>query len=186
MHLAICKNTLFTKVFEKFFNEILFWRTVCTISLFYLKHFGFPGNEMALREDVLTASFLQMSNFCTETQFHLINCLLLEKKLFAKNIKKNPQWAIWPTGDFFWPLIPNLLLRASFCANKKFQAYYGKTAVFRFDVESREKNIVPIKKTNKKQRFWRFFGSSGCNWISLLFVSFKCFVTLAFHAFGDW
>ena len=56
---------------------------------------------MALREDVLTASFLQMSNFCAETQFHLINCLLLEKKLFAKNIKKNPQWAIWPTGDFF-------------------------------------------------------------------------------------
>ena len=56
---------------------------------------------MALREDLLTAGFLQMSNFCTETQFHLINCLLLEKKLFAKNIKKNPQWAIWPTGDFF-------------------------------------------------------------------------------------
>ena len=76
-------------------------------------------------------------------------------------------------------------MRLSFCANKKFQAYYGKTAVFRFDVESREKNIVPIKKTTKKQRFLRFFGSSGCNWISLLFVSFKCFVTLAFHAFGD-
>ena len=139
MHLAICKVTLFTKVFEKFFNEILFWRTVCTISLFYLKHFGFPGKELALREDVLTASFLQMSNFCTETQFHLINCLLLEKKLFAKNIKKNPQWAIWPTGDFFLTPHPKLLLRASFCANKKFQAYYGKTAVFRSDVESREK-----------------------------------------------
>ena len=139
MHLAICKNTLFTKVFEKFFNEILFWRTVCSISLFYLKHFGFPGKELALREDVLTASFLQMSNFCTETQFHLINCLLLEKKLFAKNIKKNPQWAIWPTGDFFLTPHRKLLLRASFCANKKFQAYYGKTAVFRSDVESREK-----------------------------------------------
>ena len=48
-----------------------------------------------------------------------------------------------------------------------------------------KKNIVPIKKTTKKQRFLRFLGSSGCNWISLLFVSFKCFVTLAFHAFGD-
>ena len=34
---------------------------------------------------------------------------------------------------------PKPFLRASFCANKKFQAYYGKTAVFRFDVESREK-----------------------------------------------
>ena len=88
---------------------------------------------MALKEDVPTASFLQMSNFCTETQFHLINCLLLEKKLFAKNIKK------WPTGDFFLTPHPKPLLRASFCANKKFQAYYGKTAVFRFDVESREK-----------------------------------------------
>ena len=74
------------------------------------------------------------------------------------------------------------LLRASFCANKKFQAYYGKTAVFRFDVESREKNIVPIQ---IKQRFLRCFGSSGCNWICLVFVSFKCFITLAFHAFGD-
>ena len=139
MHLAICKNTLFTKVFEKFFNEILFWRTVCTISLFYLKHFGFAGKELALREDVLTASFLQMSNFCFETQFPLINCLFLEKIICNKH-KKNPQWAIWPTGDFFLTPHPKPLLRASFCANKKIQAYYGKTAVFRSDVESREKN----------------------------------------------
>ena len=73
---------------------------------------------MALREDWLTASFLQMSNFCTETQFHLISCLLLEKNDLQKTLKKH-------------------------C-----------------------------------------FGSSGCNWTSLLFVSFKCFVTLAFHAFG--
>ena len=93
---------------------------------------------MALREDVLTTSFLQMSNFCTETQFHLINCLLLEKNDLQKYYK-NPQWAIWPTGDFFLTPHPKPLLRASFCANKKFQAYYGKTAVFRFDVESREK-----------------------------------------------
>ena len=49
----------------------------------------------------------------------------------------------------------------------------------------RKKNIVPNKKTTKKTTFFAFFGSSGCNWISLLFVSFKCFVTLAFHAFGD-
>ena len=48
-----------------------------------------------------------------------------------------------------------------------------------------KKNIVPNKKTTKKQRFLRFFRSSGRNWISLLFESFKCFVTLAFHAFGD-
>ena len=107
MHLVICKVTFFTKVFEKFFDEILFWRSVCTISLFYLKHFGFPGKRMALREDRLTASFFQMSNFCTETQFHLINCLFLEQ-IICKKHKKNPQWAIWPTGDFFWPLIPNL------------------------------------------------------------------------------
>ena len=109
------------------------------MSLFYLKHFGFPGKRMALREDVLTASFLQMSNFCTETQFHLINCLLLEKKLFAKNIKKIPSGPFGPLGIFFLTPHPKPLLRASFCANKKFQAYYGKTAVFRFDVESREK-----------------------------------------------
>ena len=107
MHLAICKNTLFTKVFEKFFNEILFWRTVCTISLFYLKHFGFPRKEMALREDVLTASFLQMSIFCTETQFHLINCLLLEKNDLQKTLKKSPGGHLAHWG-FFLPLIPNL------------------------------------------------------------------------------
>ena len=93
---------------------------------------------MALREDVLTASFHQMSNFLTETQFHLINCLLLEKKLFAKNIKKTPVGHLAHWGFFLTPH-PKPLLRASFCANKKFQAYYGKTAVFRFDVESREK-----------------------------------------------
>ena len=73
---------------------------------------------------------------------------IFRKKLYAKNIKKNPQWAIWPTGDFFLTLHSKALLHASFCANKKFQAYYGKTAVFRSDVESREKNIVPIKKNN--------------------------------------
>ena len=39
---------------------------------------------MALREDVLTASFLQVSNFCTETQFQLINCLFLEKYYLQK------------------------------------------------------------------------------------------------------
>ena len=93
---------------------------------------------MALREDRLTASFLQMSNFCTETQFHLINCLLLEKNDLQKTLKKSSvgHLAHW---DFFLTPHPKLLLRASFCANKKFQAYYGKTAVFRFDVESREK-----------------------------------------------
>ena len=63
----------------------------------------------------------------------------LRKKIICKKHKKNPQWAIWPTGDFFLTPHPKPLLRASFCANKKFQAYYGKTAVFRSDVESREK-----------------------------------------------
>ena len=58
---------------------------------------------MALREDVLTASFLQMSNFCAETEFHLINCLLLEKKLFAKNIKKIPSGPFGPLRIFFDP-----------------------------------------------------------------------------------
>ena len=140
---------------------------------------------MALREDRLTASFLQMSNFCTETQFHLINCLLLEKNDLQKTLKKSPVGHLAHWGFFLTPH-PKPLLRASFCANKKFQAYYGKTAVFRFDVESREKNIVRNKKTTKKTTFFlRFFGSSGRNWISLLFVSFKCFVTLAFHAFGE-
>ena len=136
---------------------------------------------MALREDRLTASFLQMSIFCTETQFHLINCLLLEKNDLQKTLKKIPSGPFGPLGFFLTPH-PKPLLRASFCANKKFQAYYGKTAVFRFDVESREKNIVPIQ---IKQRFLRCFGSSGCNWICLVFVSMRCFVTLAFHAFGD-
>ena len=157
MHLAICKNTLFTKVFEKFFNEILFWRTVCTISLFYLKHFGFPGKEMALREDMLTASFLQMSNFCTETQFHLINCLLLEKKLFAKNIKKNPQWAIWPTGDFFWPLIPNLFCVRHFALIKNSRRITERQPYFVLTWRAMKKNIVPNKKTTKKTTFFAFF-----------------------------
>ena len=59
---------------------------------------------MALREDEPTSSFLQMSNFCTETQFHLINCLLLEKKLFAKNIKKkSPVGHLAHLGFFFDP-----------------------------------------------------------------------------------
>ena len=66
---------------------------------------------MALREDVLTASFLQMSNFCTETQFHLINCLILEKKLFAKNIKKIPSGPFGPLGIFFMSFANNFFLK---------------------------------------------------------------------------
>ena len=67
------KVTLFTKVFKKYCNEIIFWRTVCLISLFYLKHFGFPGKQTAVREDLLTANFLQMSNFCTKLSFTCYN-----------------------------------------------------------------------------------------------------------------
>ena len=157
MHLAICKNTLFTKVFEKFFNEILFWRTVCTISLFYLKHFGFPGKEMALREDVLTASVLQMSNFCAETQFHLINCLLLEKKLFAKNIKKIPSGPNGPLGIFFWPLIPNLFCVRHFALIKNSRRITERQPYFVLTWRAVKKNIVPNKKTSKKTMFFAFF-----------------------------
>ena len=97
---------------------------------------------MALREDLLTAGFLQMSNFYTETQFHLINCLFLEKNYLQKNIKKKSPVGHLAHWGFFLTPHSKALLRASFCANKKFQAYYGKTAVFRFDVESREKKTL--------------------------------------------
>ena len=180
MHLAICKVTLFTKVFEKFFDEILFWRTVCTISLFYLKNFGFPGKQIDLRKYLLTASFLQMSNFCFETQFPLINCLFLEKIICNKH-KKNPQWAIWPTGDFFWPLVPNLFCVRHFALIKNSRRITERQPYFVLTWRAVEKNIVPIK----KKRFLRCFRSFGCNCISLVFVSFKFFVTLAFRVFGD-
>ena len=94
---------------------------------------------MALREDVLTASFLQKVKFLHRNSVSLDKLPTFRKKIICKKHKKNPQWAIWPTGDFFLTPHPKPLLRASFCANKKFQAYYGKTAVFSFDVESREK-----------------------------------------------
>ena len=73
---------------------------------------------------------------------------IFRKNLFAKNIKKkSPVGHLAHWGFFFTPH-PKLLLRASFCANKKFQAYYGKTAVFRSDVESREKKILFLLKKN--------------------------------------
>ena len=56
---------------------------------------------MALREDRLTASFLQMSIFCTKTQFHLINCLLLEKNDLQKTLKKSPVGHLAHWGFFF-------------------------------------------------------------------------------------
>ena len=58
---------------------------------------------MALREDRLTASVLQMSNFCTETQFHLINSLLLEKNDLQKTLKKSPVGHLAHWGFFFDP-----------------------------------------------------------------------------------
>ena len=157
MHLANCKVTLFTKVFEKFFNEILFWRTVCTISLFYLKHLGFPGKEMALREDVLTASFLQMSIFCTETRFHLINCLLLEKKLFAKNIKKIPSGPFGPLGIFFWPPIPNLFCVRHFALIKNSRRITERQPYFVLTWRAVKKILFLLKKTMFFALFWKFW-----------------------------
>ena len=154
--MAICKNTLFTKIFEKFFNDILFWRTVCTISLFYLKHFGFPGKRMALREDRLTASFLQMSNFCTETQFHLINCLLLEKNDLQKTFKKSPVGHLAHWG-FFWPLIPNLFCVRHFALIKNSRRITERQPYFVLTWRAVKKIIVPNKKTTKKTTFFAFF-----------------------------
>ena len=156
MHLAICKVTLFTKVFEKFFDEILFWRTVCTISLFYLKHFGFPGKRMALREDRLYTSFLQMSNFCTETQFHLINCLLLEKNDLQKTLKKSPvgHLAHWV---FFWSLILNFFCVRHIALIKNSRRITERQPYFVLTWRAVKKNIVPIKKTTKKTTFFALF-----------------------------
>ena len=61
-----------------------------------------------------------------------------KKIICKKHKKKSPVGHLAHWGFFLTPH-PKPLLRASFCANKKFQAYYGKTAVFRSDVESREK-----------------------------------------------
>ena len=139
---------------------------------------------MALREDRLTASFLQMSIFCTETQFHLINCLLLEKNDLQKTLKKSPVGHLAHWG-FFLPLIPNLFCVRHFALIKNSRRITERQPYFVLTWRAVKKILFLIKKQLKKQRFLRFFGSSGRNWISLLFVSFNCFVTLPFHAFGD-
>ena len=156
MHLAICKVTLFTKVFEKLFVEILFWRTVCTMSLFYLKHFGFPGKQIDLRKYLLTASFLQMSNFCFETQFPLINCLFLEQIICKKHKKKSPVGHLAHWG-FFWPLIPNLFCVRQFALIKNSRRNTERQPYFVLTWRAVKKNIVPNKKTTKKTTFFALF-----------------------------
>ena len=180
MHLTICKVTLFTKNFEKFFDEILFWRTVCTISLFYLKHFGFPGKRMALREDRLTANFLQMSIFCTETQFHLINCLLLEKNDLQKTLKKSPVGHLAHWG-FFWPLIPNLFCVRHFALIKNSRRITERQPYFVLTWRAVKKNIVPNKKTTKKTTFfalfWKFWPQLDYSFICEFQVF--CYITVS-------
>ena len=114
---------------------------------------------MALREDRLTASFLQMSNFCTETQFHLINCLLLEKNDLQKTLKKSPVGHLAHWGFFLNPH-PKPLLRASFCdfaLIKNSRRITERQPYFVLTWRAVKKNIVPNKKTTKKTTFFAFF-----------------------------
>ena len=111
---------------------------------------------MALREDRLTASFLQMSNFCTETQFHLINCLLLEKNDLQKTLKKSPVGHLAHWGFFLTPH-PKPILRASFCLIKNSRRITERQPYFVLTWRAVKKNIVPNKKTTKKTTFFAFF-----------------------------
>ena len=111
---------------------------------------------MALREDVLTDSFLQMSNFCTETQFHLINCLLLEKKLFAKNKKKIPSGPFGPLGIFFRPLIPNLFCVRHFALIKNSRRITERQSYFVLTWRAVKKILFLLKKQIKNNVFCVF------------------------------
>ena len=117
------------------------------LSLVYLKHFGFPGKQTALREDLLTAGFLQMSNFYTETQFHLINCLFLEKNYLQKTKKKSPVGHLAHWG-FFWPPIPKLFCVRHFALIKNSRRITERQPYFVLTWRAVKKNIVPIKKNN--------------------------------------
>ena len=112
-------KTLFSQKFSKNFSmrsffEELFARYHCFISNIL------AFQEIALQRYLLTANFIQVSYFCTETQFQLINCLFLEKNYLQKTLKKIPSGPFWTPHH-------KPLLRASFCANEKFQAFCGKT-----------------------------------------------------------
>ena len=184
MHLAICKNTLFTKVFEKFFNEILFWRTVCTITVLS-QTFWLSRKTNGLERRSANRQFPPNVKFLHRNSVSLDKLPTFRKKWFAKNIKKIPSGPFGPLGIFFWPLIPNLFCVRYFALIKNSRRITERQPYFVLTWRAVKKNIVPNKKTTKKTTFFAFFGSSGRNWISILFVSFKCFVTLAFHAFGD-
>ena len=125
----------FRKIFrwDPFLKNCLHYITVLSQTFWLSRKTNGLGRRSANRQFPPNVKFLHRSSVSLD------KLPTFRKKWFAKNIKKNPQWAIWPTGDFFLTPHPKPLLRASFCANKKFQAYYGKTAVFRSDVESREK-----------------------------------------------
>ena len=118
MHLAICRVTLFTKVFEKFFDEILFWRTVCTITVLS-QTFWLSRKTNGLEKRSANRQFPPNVKFLHRNSVSLDKLPTFRKKIICKKHKKNPQWAIWPTGDFFWPLIPNLFCVRHFALIKK-------------------------------------------------------------------
>ena len=111
---------------------------------------------MALREDRLTASFLQMSNFCTEAQFHLINCLLFEKNDLQKTLKKSPVGHLAHWG-FFLPLIPNLFCVRHFALIKNSRRITERQPYFVLTWRAVKKILFLIKKQPKKNNVFCAF-----------------------------
>ena len=136
-HFALIKNSrriteraVFQKSFRKIFQRDPFLKNCLHDITVLSQTFWLSRKTNSLAKRFADRQFPPNVKFLHRNTVSLDKLPTFRKKLFAKNIKKNPQWAIWPTGDFFLTPHPKPLLRASFCANKKFQAYNGKTAVF--------------------------------------------------------
>ena len=117
-------KTLFS---QKFSNEILFLKNCLHDITVLSQTFWLSRKTNCLAKIFANHQFPSSVKFLHRNSVSIDKLPIFRKKLFAKNIKKNPQWAIWPTGDFFLTPHHKPLLRASFCANKKFQAFCGKT-----------------------------------------------------------
>ena len=96
------KTAVFQKSFRKIFQRDPFLKNCLHDITVLSQTFWLFRKTNSLAKRFADRQFPPNVEFLHRNTVSLDKLPTFRKKLFAKNKKKNSQWAIWPTGDFFF------------------------------------------------------------------------------------
>ena len=99
---------LFSQKFSKNFSMRSFLKNCLHYITVLSQTFWLSRKRNGLERRCANRQFPPNVKFLHRNSVSLDKLPTFRKKIICKKHKKNPQWAIWPNGDFFWRLIPNL------------------------------------------------------------------------------